>query len=432
MTVAVKRYDGTSVAIKEAIELCGGFNNIKAGDYILLKPNIFWGGGLFHKSIPKYGLVTSSRIIEDTIIALKDYGCSRIAVGEGTVLDKSLMSTTKSGFKWIGLPRLKKKYGIKLIDFYDTAFRKVSIGGQDVHISESVFECDMLLNMPILKTHIHAVVSLGMKNLKGCLSMASKKSFHHGNLHELIAHLAEYMKPGLTIIDGIYFSEKGPGPMTIAHRGNAIIAGRDVFTVDIVGSEIMGIRAGDVPSIQYYSRHTGRPAEIQSVDIKGDPVESFNEDIQWDIDFNDYLKNEGLSGIQVKPHPYFVCSGCVTGIQCGLAIFAKDNKNRKLENIIIGGEKDINNNDNSGTVILPGNCVIKRNKDLTEAIKMPKCPVTTVDIYLSLVKQLSRTAALRVLIKRLIKIICALTGIYKESMMMKKYDSPEFDASHFR
>ena len=52
--VAVVKYDGTSNALKRAVELCGGFGELKPDHKILLKPNIIWGGT---NKLPPFGVV---------------------------------------------------------------------------------------------------------------------------------------------------------------------------------------------------------------------------------------------------------------------------------------------------------------------------------------------------------------------------------------
>ena len=81
METAVVKYDGTINSLKGAIELCNGFEKLKPDDRVLLKPNIVWGGG-GTKKMPKYGMVTTSRIIEDLILLLQEYGCRNITIGE--------------------------------------------------------------------------------------------------------------------------------------------------------------------------------------------------------------------------------------------------------------------------------------------------------------------------------------------------------------
>jgi len=57
----------------------------------------------------------------------------------------------------------------------------------------------------------------------------------------MITLLNTKLRPSLTIIDGIYGLEKGPDFLGSPRRMDLIIAGKDVFSCDIVGAMVMGI-----------------------------------------------------------------------------------------------------------------------------------------------------------------------------------------------
>ena len=81
--VAITRYDGTISAIEKGIELIKGFEDLRPSDNILIKPNVLWGAG-GTKKIPKYGFVTTSRLVEGIVILLREKGCKKISIGDKT------------------------------------------------------------------------------------------------------------------------------------------------------------------------------------------------------------------------------------------------------------------------------------------------------------------------------------------------------------
>ena len=99
--------------------------------------------------------------------------------------------------------------------------------------------------MPVLKTHGQAMVSLGIKNLKGLIDQSSRKLFHNGNAHTdldyHLARLAEVVPTCFTIIDGIYTLERGPNLIGDARRSDIIIASKDLLSGDKVGAAMLGI-----------------------------------------------------------------------------------------------------------------------------------------------------------------------------------------------
>ena len=62
--------------------------------------------------MPKFGLITTARVIEVIVKLLLDYGCTIISLGEGTTEDKEIGSDTMKGYRWSGMDRVAKRYGV--------------------------------------------------------------------------------------------------------------------------------------------------------------------------------------------------------------------------------------------------------------------------------------------------------------------------------
>ena len=58
-----------------------------------------------------------------------------------------------------------------------------------------------MINLSILKVYSQTTVTIGMKNLKGCITDQAKSRFHRLNLHQIIADLNTVIIPDLTIVD---------------------------------------------------------------------------------------------------------------------------------------------------------------------------------------------------------------------------------------
>jgi uncharacterized protein (DUF362 family) len=81
--VAVVKYEKPIESVRKAVELCGGLNAMPAGARVFIKPNIvFWTRAV---AFPKWGVITTSRVVEDVIILLKERGIDDITIGEGTI-----------------------------------------------------------------------------------------------------------------------------------------------------------------------------------------------------------------------------------------------------------------------------------------------------------------------------------------------------------
>ena len=116
--VSIVKYRKKIKSVQRAIDLSDAFENLSGNERVFLKPNIvFWSTA---PDYPKYGVVTTSRVVEDTIIALKERGISDITIGEGIVTsDPKDFKIAHHAFETLGYNRFKQKYGIKVINIME-------------------------------------------------------------------------------------------------------------------------------------------------------------------------------------------------------------------------------------------------------------------------------------------------------------------------
>ena len=433
MPVALIKRNNHTNPIKTAIELCNGFSALKPDHNVLIKPNLVMGAD--KKIIPPFGKVTTARAIENLIQALFDHNCRKISIGEGAIVNTEFGSDTWSAMKFSGIDRVAKKYGIKLEDFESSEFKKIKINGHVFKIAASALDADFLINVPVLKTHGQAIVSLGMKNLKGCLKFSSKKRAHkRGNLFDLIAQLNTHIKSDLIIIDGTYAMDKGP-TMGTAHRMDLIIAGTDILKTDMIGAAVLGKNPKEVNHIQSYCKLTDRNVDLESIEIKGETIESVARDLPWEGDFNKCFKNFGLSGIQVsnRPADTSICSGCYGNMEFANYMFCKDNSGLNVDKFEICIGKDSKATPDAKNVILFGDCAIKNNQEDKRAIQVTGCPPDFGHYYPLLVKKaLPKGRGISLLLTRMIKNTAFKMGLYRENFgLWDEYQSSEFNQNHF-
>lgn len=127
-------------------------------------------------------------------------------------------------------------------------FQEVKVGGEvlaEALFAKDVLESDVFINMPILKHHSLAKVTLGMKNMMGLVW--DRGYFHRTNLHRAIAELAAFRKPDLIVMDAIRgIVDHGPsGPGTIKEWGE-VIFGVDPVAVDAYGAALFGLDPHEV------------------------------------------------------------------------------------------------------------------------------------------------------------------------------------------
>ena len=434
MTVSLVKFDGSLDSFRKAIELCDGFGKLNRNDKVLIKPNNCFR----HRLLPPYGMVTTSKIIDGIVQLLLEHGCKDISIGEGAIIGilDELDPYTKRGFKGTGIDRVAYKYGVKLIDFNQGPFQELDLGGVKAQVSTAALETDFLINIPVLKTHYQTKVSLGFKNLKGCLSKASKQKFHTTNrLDSLICLLNEAIESDLVIIDGIYMLEKGPETYAgVAHRKDLIIASPDIFECDTVGATILGIDPSQVDYLRESAERNNRSFDISTIPIKGEDIESLKEQLEWQFEPDKVLlsrsKVTGLSG----PHPgQTLCSACGLTLALGVSLLAKDNPEMDFGGAELFCGLEVSPDRDAQNVFLYGDCAIRRNKSLQNATKIEGCPPSLTTTLLALMKALlSKPRMLRMALLRAMKLVGIRIGVYNEVFTgWERYRSREFDKTHF-
>jgi uncharacterized protein (DUF362 family) len=434
MTVALVKFDGSLDSLRRAIELCNGFEKLNKNDRVLIKPNNCFR----HKIMPPYGMVTTSKIVDGVVQLLLEHGCQDISIGEGAIIGvfDELDPYTKRGFKGTDIEKIAKKYGIKLIDFNQGAFHELDLEGTKVQVSKAALDTDFLINIPVLKTHFQTKVSLGFKNLKGCLSKDSKKRFHISKrLDTLICLLNEAIKSDLVIIDGIYMLERGPETLVgIAYRKDLIIASPDIFECDVVGATILGIDPAQVDYLREFAQRHGCSFDISAIRIKGENIESLKEQLEWRFEPDrELLTPAKITGLSAPYPGQTLCSACGATLALALSIFGKDNPGMDFGGAAFYYGLGLKPESNTQKAFLYGDCAIRSNKDLQNVTNIEGCPPTLSKTLLALMKALiSKPKMFRKLLLQAIRLIRIRLGIYREIFpRWERYQSKEFDKTHF-
>jgi uncharacterized protein (DUF362 family) len=151
--VAIARYEKPLNSVRKAVELSSGLDHLPSKAKVFIKPNIvFWTK---EAPFPKWGVITTSRVLEDMVVILKERGIDDITIGEGTVLmDPKDRETSRHAFETLGYNVLKKRYGVRCINVHERPFEKRDLGqGVALDFNKDMLESDFLIDIPVLKTH---------------------------------------------------------------------------------------------------------------------------------------------------------------------------------------------------------------------------------------------------------------------------------------
>lgn len=372
--VSVVRYEEPYESVKKAILDCGGLDHLPAKARVFIKPNIvFWTKAC---TFPKWGVITTSRVIEDVVVLLKEHGIDDICIGEGIVVDPRDTETPAHAFKTLGYENLNKRYGVKYLNVMERPFRKVDLGdGISLKFNEDILDSDFLVDLPVMKAHNQTVVSLGIKNLKGVIDIASRKQCHcadpEKDLHFHISKLADPMPPTLTVIDGIYSLERGPGFDGRMRRSNLLVASNDILSADLVGSKILGHDPATVGYLVHAAERAGRSLDLSDIDVVGEQIDDVASYHEYDFEYacGDggempiALAKQGLEGLYYRKFDDTMCTYCsgLNGII--LTTIRQAWKGEPWDNIEVLTGKAMEPTPGMKATLLIGQCMYRKNKD---------------------------------------------------------------------
>lgn len=231
-TVSIVKGENHRKMLEEAVALCGGLSTIfpSKNEEILIKPNFGC-----HKTAVT-GATTDLRVLSSLIEILQSQGYSNIVVGDGGMAGYIKVNI----LNYLGVPALCEKYGVPVIDLNrDKGVPMKLSNGVTVRISEVALK-SKVIDLAKLKTHVLTTVTLGIKNLLGCVTGLDKREVHLHGLHTGLAALASMIKPRLTIIEGLIGME-GHGPVAGKPiKTDIVVASRNLIAADIVASKVMG------------------------------------------------------------------------------------------------------------------------------------------------------------------------------------------------
>jgi uncharacterized protein (DUF362 family) len=370
-------------SLKESLNLCDGLAGLNTKDHILIKPNIVsWD---FDLPYPPFGVVTTSIVIEALVHILFEHGFKNLTIGEAAL--PVFNPKGEVVYEALGYNKLVQRYGVKLSDFNQEVFETVDYGdGLKLDIAHQALKADKIINVPVLKTHNQAKVSLGIKNLKGCLNKKSKQLCHgvdNEELNLMFPRIIEKLPVALTVIDGLYTLEKGPGPTGKAFRKNLLIASRDSYACDLVGAAILGYSAREVEHLRNYAQRHQYSMDLADYDIKGEKIADHQEYVEYDWEWSKAdtgpagFEKRGITGLAIRKYDSSLCTGCSVQYNPMLILFSSAYKGKPFPNIeVVSGKKKLASPGFDKTVLF-GKCAChlnKENPEIKKAISLWGCP----------------------------------------------------------
>lgn len=233
----------TEKAVRRAVALAGGIQRfVSPGDVVVVKPNIGFNS-------PPSVRATTDPVVVRTVVHL----CFQALASKVFVFDRSTTST-RLAYVTSGIARAAEEAGAKVFnvdEVNDRMYKKVAVKDgyalEETLVNRYVLESDVLINVPVAKSHSSSSLTFGMKNLMGITG--DQRGRWHWTLHECIADINRIVRSRLTIVDAMALMlRNGPtgGRAEDLKRTNTIIAAGNVLEADCEAARLFGRTPAEV------------------------------------------------------------------------------------------------------------------------------------------------------------------------------------------
>jgi uncharacterized protein (DUF362 family)/Pyruvate/2-oxoacid:ferredoxin oxidoreductase delta subunit len=252
-------------------ELGGWDRFIRPGMKVLLKVN------LIGPKASETAAVTHAELVRALARILKARGCT-VWIGDSAGGAIAGIAPTAKAFEVSGLKKVADEEGVALKNFDREGVFAVSPRrdpNQKMYLAKPLFDADLVLNLPKLKTHSGCSYTGAIKNLFGCIPGLRKAEYHKlapstRQLGEVLANIHQCSKVDLHIMDAVTAMDgRGPTSGTVYHAGKILISA-DPLALDTVAAKMIGL---DITKIPFFDAARARNLgcfELAKIEIAGD------------------------------------------------------------------------------------------------------------------------------------------------------------------
>jgi uncharacterized protein (DUF362 family) len=233
---------------------------VKPGDRVLLKPNFLTA------SRPTKECTTRKELVYCVAQMVTE------ADGEPFLGDSPAFGSARGVAKANGYLPLCEELNLPIVEFKGQRYPIESEHFQHLRLSKEAMSADVVINLPKVKSHAQLTVTMGVKNLFGCVPGKMKAWWHleagkdANRFGEMLVETAKALNPDLTIIDGI-IGHEGNGPSGGEPRELGVLgASRDVFALDVAMASLLKIEPQRVPTLAAQTR-LGLCSDIAEIDF---------------------------------------------------------------------------------------------------------------------------------------------------------------------
>ena len=248
-------------SIENVLQPLGGIKAfVKAGDRVLLKPNLLTAGR------PGKECITRPEMLYCVAQMVLEVG------GQPFFGDSPAFGSAKGVATANGYLTILEELNLPIVEFHAKRYNTESENFNNLRLSKEAMEADVVINLPKVKSHMQLTITLGVKNLFGCVPGKMKAWWHleagkdAKRFGEMLVETARAIQPNLTIIDGI-IGHEGNGPSGGEPRLLGVLgASSDVFALDLAMTKILGVDPESVPTL-VAQKHLGLSSNLAEIDF---------------------------------------------------------------------------------------------------------------------------------------------------------------------
>ncbi|MCB0731001.1 MAG: DUF362 domain-containing protein [Ignavibacteriae bacterium] len=232
----------------KAMQSLGGMKNfVKKNQTVVIKPNIGWN------STPERAANTNPKLVSQIIKHCYEAGAKKVYVFDHTC------DSWQSCYDTSMIEKYANDAGATVVTGNsESYYHPVNVPKgkklKDATVHELILESDVFINVPVLKNHGGAGLTISMKNLMGIVW--DRRFWHRNDLHQCIADFATYRKPDLNIVDA-YNVMKRNGPRGVSEEDvvtmKSQIISTDIVAADAAAAKLFGKEPAELDYIKYAS-----------------------------------------------------------------------------------------------------------------------------------------------------------------------------------
>lgn len=260
--VAVLGGEPVAMFRKAMTEMGGMGKFIKKGDKVVVKPNIGWD------KTPEMAANTNPQLVGEIISQ-----CIKAGAKEVIVFDHTCDDWTKC-YANSGIETAAKSAGAKIVPahlgtYYKDVLLPKGVVLKSAKIHQAIVNCDKWINVPILKNHGGAQMTISMKNYMGIVW--DRGVFHKNDLQQCIADICTYEKrPILNVVDA-YRLMKTSGPRGKSEADVVLSKGlfmsQDIVAVDTAATNFFNqVREMPLARVSYLAKAQSQKVGSMNLD----------------------------------------------------------------------------------------------------------------------------------------------------------------------